>query len=70
MGTSTVFELGAVNVIVVCGRVKSGVKRNALTSVFCVGAYVIEVGFCMVCPVIVVSCAAVNGVRAGLVSFV
>jgi hypothetical protein len=38
-----VLEFTVVNLIVVCGSVKSGVNPNSLTSVFCVGVQVVTV---------------------------
>jgi hypothetical protein len=58
---------GVVNVSVVCGNAKFAVWLNKLTFVFCVGLYVILTGLTMVTPVIVETCAVVNGVNVGVV---
>ena len=58
---------GVTNVSVVCGKAKFAVGLSKLTFVFCVGAYDMLVRFTMVTPVIVETCAAVNGVKVGVV---
>jgi hypothetical protein len=58
---------GVTNVSVVCGKAKFAVVLNKLTFVFCVGAYDMLVRFTMVTPVIVETCAVVNGVNVGVV---
>ena len=56
---------GVMNWIVVCGNAKFAVWLNKLTLVFCVGVYVMLVRFTIVTPVIVETCAVVNGVKVG-----
>ena len=58
---------GVTNVSVVCGNAKFAVGLNKLTFVFCVGVYDMLVRFTMVTPVIVETCAVVNGVKVGVV---